>query len=238
MTYPFPNFNDYAVSLGMEKWFHPTLYDYVHTYSCLDSSWSVLVKGTPACKKIFQDIIQYQHYSDIISGAMASQITSLTIVYSTLYSGADQRKHQSSASLAFVRGSHRWPVNSPHKWPVTRKMFLSIWWRHHDLSSLGQWLPCFDGWLQKRCNSIANSLEFRLSCTNPSVCFEEISSCSFFILFCFKCWWFYSAYPVLMKIMTLTSRHILTITPRFWYCISNKVEYRQVSNIRCTLVGN
>ena len=38
-------------------------------------------------------------------------------------SGADQRKHQSSASLAFVRGIHRWPVNSPHKWPVTRGMF-------------------------------------------------------------------------------------------------------------------
>ena len=54
---------------------------------------------------------------------MASQITSLTIVYSTVYSGADQRKHQSSASLAFVRGIHRGPVNSPHRWPVTRKMF-------------------------------------------------------------------------------------------------------------------
>ena len=56
-------------------------------------------------------------------GAMASQITSLTIVYSTVYSGTDQRKHQSSASLAYVRRIHRWPVNSPHKWPVTRKMF-------------------------------------------------------------------------------------------------------------------
>ena len=54
---------------------------------------------------------------------MASQITSLTIVYSTVYSGADQRKHQSSASLDFVWGIHRWPVNSPHKGPVTRKMF-------------------------------------------------------------------------------------------------------------------
>ena len=54
---------------------------------------------------------------------MASQITSLTVVYSIVYSGADQRKHQSSASLAFVRGIHRWPVNSPHKGPVTRKMF-------------------------------------------------------------------------------------------------------------------
>ena len=56
-------------------------------------------------------------------GAMAYQITSLTIVYSTVYSDADQRKHQSSASMAFVWGIHRGPVNSPHKWPVTRKMF-------------------------------------------------------------------------------------------------------------------
>ena len=54
---------------------------------------------------------------------MASQITSLAIVYSIVYSDADQRKHQSSASLAFVRRIHRGPVNSPHKWPVTRKMF-------------------------------------------------------------------------------------------------------------------
>ena len=54
---------------------------------------------------------------------MASQITSITIVYSAVYLGTDQRKHQSSASLAFVQGIHRWPVNSPHKGPVTRKMF-------------------------------------------------------------------------------------------------------------------
>ena len=63
------------------------------------------------------------HYDDVIMAPMASQITSLTIVYSTVYSGADQRKHQSSASLAFVWGIHRGPVNSQHKWPVTRKMF-------------------------------------------------------------------------------------------------------------------
>ena len=56
-------------------------------------------------------------------GAIASQITSLTIVYSTVYSDANQRKHQSSTSLAFVWGIHRGPVNSPHKWPVTWKMF-------------------------------------------------------------------------------------------------------------------
>ena len=63
------------------------------------------------------------HYNDVIMGAIASQITSLTIVFSTVYLDTDQRKHQSSASLAFVRGIHRRPVNSPHKWPVTRKMF-------------------------------------------------------------------------------------------------------------------
>ena len=56
-------------------------------------------------------------------GAIASQITSLSIVYLMVYSGTDQRKHQSSALLAFVWGIHRWPVNSPHKWPVTRKCF-------------------------------------------------------------------------------------------------------------------
>ena len=63
------------------------------------------------------------HYCDIIMNAMTSQIASLIIVYSTVHSGPDQRKHQSSASLAFVWGIHRWPVNSPHKWPVMRKMF-------------------------------------------------------------------------------------------------------------------
>ena len=55
--------------------------------------------------------------------AVASQITSHTIVYSTVYSSTDERKYQSSASLAFVWGIHRWPVDSPHKWPVTRKRF-------------------------------------------------------------------------------------------------------------------
>ena len=64
------------------------------------------------------------HYCNVIMGAIASLITSITSVYSTIHSGADQRKHQSSASLAFVREIHRRPMNSLHKWPVTRKMFL------------------------------------------------------------------------------------------------------------------
>ena len=72
----------------------------------------------------FPELKFYQkNYNGVIMGAMASEITRLTIVYSTVYSGTDQRKHQSSASLAIVLGIHRWPVNSPHKWPVTRKIF-------------------------------------------------------------------------------------------------------------------
>ena len=69
----------------------------------------------------FDDVIM--HYNNvIIMGAMASQITGVSIVY-VACSGADQRKHQSSASLALVTGIHRSPMNSPHKGPVTRKMF-------------------------------------------------------------------------------------------------------------------
>ena len=63
------------------------------------------------------------HYDDVIMTMLASQITSLAVVYSIVYSGVDQRKHQSSASLAFVREIHRGPVNFPQKWPVTRKIF-------------------------------------------------------------------------------------------------------------------
>ena len=67
--------------------------------------------------------LKFHHDSDIIMTTMASQFTSLKIVYSIVYSDAEQRKHQSSASLAFLRGIHRESVNSPHKGPVTRKMF-------------------------------------------------------------------------------------------------------------------
>ena len=66
---------------------------------------------------------EFSHHNYIIMSAMTYQITSLIIVYWSVYSGADQRKHQGSVSLAFVRGIHRWPMNSPHKGPVTRKMF-------------------------------------------------------------------------------------------------------------------
>ena len=68
--------------------------------------------------------------------AVASLITSVSIIYSTVCSGADQRKHQSSALLAFVREIHRLPVNSPLKGPVTRKMFP-----FDDVIMLGGLLP-------------------------------------------------------------------------------------------------
>ena len=64
-----------------------------------------------------------KHNNEVIMVPIASQITSLTIVYSTVYSGADHRKHHNSASLAYVWGIHRLPVNSPHKGPVTRIFF-------------------------------------------------------------------------------------------------------------------
>ena len=63
------------------------------------------------------------HYGDVVMGVIASLITSLTIVYSIVFFRHRSKKQQSSASLAFVRGIHRGPVNSPHKWPVTRNMF-------------------------------------------------------------------------------------------------------------------
>ena len=63
------------------------------------------------------------HYNHVTMTAMASQITGVSSVCSTLGSAMDQRRHQSSASLAFVRGIHPWLVNFPHKRPVTRKMF-------------------------------------------------------------------------------------------------------------------
>ena len=87
----------------------------------------VLPDGTrPLPKLVSRYLIlgfRVHHYGDVIMGTIASEITSLVSVYSTTQLGADQRKHQSSASLAFVRGIHRRPVNSPHNGPVTRKMF-------------------------------------------------------------------------------------------------------------------
>ena len=88
------------------------------------------------CRALLCIVVHWYHYSDVIMNTMTSQISSLTIVYSTGYSGADQRKHQNPASLAFVRWIHRLPMNSPHKRPVTRKMFP---FGHSDINMLMQW---------------------------------------------------------------------------------------------------
>ena len=63
------------------------------------------------------------NYSDVIMSAMASQITDVSIVCTTVSSREDQRIHQSSASLTLLRGIHGWPVDSPHTGPVNRKIF-------------------------------------------------------------------------------------------------------------------
>ena len=111
----------------------------------------IIQENSRLCLFIIQVILKIRwyikiHYNNVIMSAMASQITSLTIVYSTVYSGINQRKHGSSASLAFVRGIHRWPVNSLHKGPVTRKMFpchnvimfpLSFFWCREKYCLLG-----------------------------------------------------------------------------------------------------
>ena len=88
------------------------------------SVWVHIICGRPMSHKYRY---RYQHhYNDVIIGSMASFTQPFIQV-------ADQRKHQSFASMAFVRGIHRWPVNSPHKWPATRKCFhlmLSSWQIH------------------------------------------------------------------------------------------------------------
>ena len=98
-------------------------------YSIINQSAIVVVAYTA------NSYSQWRH----IRSTMASQITSLTIVYATVHSGADQRKHQSSASLAFVRGIHRWPVNSPHKGQWRGKCFhlvTSSWTTKFDTTVL------------------------------------------------------------------------------------------------------
>ena len=92
------------------------------------------------------------HCSDVIMGTIAFQITSVTTVYSTVYSDAEQRKHQSSASVAFARGIHR-------GFPAQMAGYaenVSIWWRHHVIApkyrpfcssiSISHWTPNWTFW--------------------------------------------------------------------------------------------
>ena len=74
------------------------------------------------------DIELVIHYLDVIISAMASQIVGVSIVCSTVCSGADQRNHQSSALVAFVMGIHHWPSQR-----ARNAENVSIWWRRHVL---------------------------------------------------------------------------------------------------------
>ena len=124
--------NQYPVC-QTNSFYQPTSHTSIHKDTC--SHILVIRNKVPlrfewySREEIFKQIsvihgwVPYEHYSDVIMSAMTSQITSVSIVCSSVCSGTDQRKHQSSASLAFVRGIRRWLVNSPHKGPVTRKMF-------------------------------------------------------------------------------------------------------------------
>ena len=89
-----------------------------HTTICITSSVFIRHDGIfDSSRAPLVTAAGKNNYIDVIIGAIASQITSLAIVYSTVYSGTDKKKHWSSASLAFV------PVNSRHKWPATRRSF-------------------------------------------------------------------------------------------------------------------
>ena len=128
------------------------IYIYIFQKGCSDHEFQLCtitfvmsVKWLTKCNMtIFEVLLDSfllpnDHYDGVRMGTVASQITSRTIVYSIVYSDADQRKHQSSAALAFVREIHRGPVNSPHKWPVSRKMFpfddVIMSFVHHKVGS-------------------------------------------------------------------------------------------------------
>ena len=95
---------------------------------------------------LYFQIILY-HHIDVIMTAMASQITSLTVVYSTVYSDADKRKHQSSASLVFVWGIHR-----------------------------DRWIPRTNGQLRRKCFHFMTSSCERILCISPSFSNQPIWS--------------------------------------------------------------
>ena len=133
------------------------------------------------------------HYNDVIMGAISSQNTSLTIVYSTVDSDVDQVKYQSSASLAFVRGIHRGPGNSPHKWPVTRTMFhlmtsswICITHAHRDAVMMSIILAidliARPGGKSGVCTSLVTSLLYSVACCGGS-CYNAHGCISLNVIF-------------------------------------------------------
>ena len=107
---------------GIPAYFTTHPIQYVHVF--IMALWVVgVISYHITLDYIYPCIFRFLHYSEVIMGMMASEINGVSIVCSTVCSGSDQRNLQSPASLAFVRGIHRSPVDSPHKEPVTRQMF-------------------------------------------------------------------------------------------------------------------
>ena len=100
--------------------------NYVFKHTCLVVSLFVNIYPSFTWNNIDFPPLISGYYNDVIICAMESEITSVSIICSTVCSEVDQRKHQSSASLAFVRGIHRSPVDYPHKGSVTHLM--TSWW--------------------------------------------------------------------------------------------------------------
>ena len=139
--------NNFVVITVFTKIIVETFTKLTDTYTCI---YHIIIMSLSF---IDYDQESLYHYCDAIMKAMALQITSLAIVYSTVHSSADQRKHQRSVSLAFVRVIHQWPVNSPHKWPVTRKIFLFddvimifVNWQLARLPWETRWRGTWSGW--------------------------------------------------------------------------------------------
>ena len=86
----------------------------------------IYIQNHKSSRRLWSKHVWLIHYSAVIMCAMTSQITGVSIVCSTVGSGTDKRKHQRSESLAFLWGIHRWPVNSSHKWPITRKVMMLL----------------------------------------------------------------------------------------------------------------
>ena len=128
-------------------------------------TWCLKVRPSTCCSRYRQYTSQiHSHYSDIIIGLMVSQITGVSIVCSTVCSGADQRNCQSSASLAFVRGIHWWLVNSPHKGPAMQKMFPfdDVIMISHNLN---QWWPSSLVCIYLNKNNFPNDISMALNLT-------------------------------------------------------------------------
>ena len=128
-------------SLSIPDWILECQHDDVITWKGFPQLLALFELSPPVTDRFPIKNVKY-HYNDVIMSAMASQVTSLTIVYSTVYPGVNQRKHQSSESMAAVRGIHRWPVNSPHKGPVTRDddvILTAEYWCFFDVSLIKLW---------------------------------------------------------------------------------------------------